>query len=258
MPVPVYVLNLPRDADRRALAEAELLRVGLDAAFVPGVDGAALGPEDMARYDGRRCRAIYGLDMLPSELGCYLGHERVIRRILDDGHDVALVLEDDIRLDDDLPAILADLVAGPRPWMVVRLSGMRPRKTERAVARRQPVRAIGRRHALYQLDVSVPGAQGYVVTAEGARRILDYSARIGLPWDHALDRFWEHGIEPWVVYPFPVHHREDVASVIGVRDPRRRYQQGGLALWRRRANRWRDSVMRRWYAARHLRPGDGA
>ncbi|SDD74648.1 hypothetical protein SAMN05421720_101413 [Rhodospira trueperi] len=36
-----------------------------------------------ARYDGRRCRAVYGQDVLPSELGCYLGHERILRRTAD-------------------------------------------------------------------------------------------------------------------------------------------------------------------------------
>lgn len=249
--LPVFVLNLPRHTERRALAEAELARVGMSATIMEGVDGAALPAEALDRYDGRRCRAIYGLDLLPTELGCYLGHERVLRHVIEAGIDVALVLEDDIRLDDDLDQVLKALLRGPRPWQVVRLSGMRDRKVARAVARCQPACRLGPRHALYRLPTHILGAQGYVITREGAQRMLAYGQRVFLPWDQTLDRYWENGIVPWVVHPFPVHHREEVPSIIGTRDPCRRYDQGTLALWRRRLNRWRDGLAKRWYALRH-------
>lgn len=251
MSLPVYVLNLPDHVERRALVEAELARVGLAAEFVAGVDGAALSSDDMARYDARRCRAIYGVDMLPSEIGCYLGHERILRRFLEDGHEAALVLEDDIRLDDDLAEVLEALVASPRPWLVARLAGTRHRQIAAEVARRPVYRRLGDQRTLHRINTHPLGGYGYVLTRAGAERILAYGQRIFLPWDHALDRYWDNGIEPWVVYPFPVGHRNETPSIIGDRDPRRRYDLGGAALWRRRLNRWRDGVAKRWYAIRH-------
>lgn len=253
MPLPVFVLNLPRDSERREAAEAELARVGLAGEVVAGVDGSALTDAQWARYDRQRCRAVYGVDMLPSELGCYLGHEAILRRILDEGHEVALILEDDIRLSDALMPILRALLSGPRLWLVVRLAGLRTRKVGEAVRRGASGLWLHETHALYRLNCHVLGAQGYVISREGAQRMLDYGRRIVLPWDHAMDRFWENGIHPFVVHPFPVTHREDLPSIIGARDPRRRYDGGVGLLWRRRLNRWQDGLAKRWYIMRHWR-----
>lgn len=252
-PLPVYVLSLPRHADRRRVMDAELARLGLAAEIVEGVDGATLTEADWACYDGRRCRAIYGLDLLPGEMGCALGHRRVLERIRADGPALALVLEDDVRLDAALVPILTALAAaGPGPWDLVRLAGLREAKLAIAVAHSRPICPLGPRHALYRLKTHILGAQGYVVTQAGAQRLLDYTARIFLPWDHAMDRYWENGLDPYVVHPFPIGHRTDLPSAIGTRDPGRRHHQGAWALWRRRFNRWRDGLAKRWYRLRHL------
>nr|WP_246423546.1 glycosyltransferase family 25 protein [Roseospira goensis] len=249
--MPVFVLNLPRDTDRRARVEADLARVGLQGVFVPGVDGQALTAADWARYDGPRCRVRYGTDMLPGELGCYLGHERVLRRMLEGCHRVALVLEDDARLSEDLRPLLEVLLSGPPSWQVVRLSSMRPRQVAEAVAGRRPDLPLTEGRGLFRLKTHVLGAQGYVVTAEGARGLLACGRRIVLPWDHMMDRFWENGIVPYVVWPPPVRHGTELPSCIGARDPRRRYESGVVTLWRRRMNRWRDGLGKRWYTLRH-------
>lgn len=251
MPLPIFVINLPRHEERRVGVLEELARVGLSGEVVPGVDVADLTEADWSRYDGRRARSLYGVDMLPTELGCYLAHERALSRVVERDLDAALILEDDIRLDDGIAALLESLVTGPRSWDVARLATTRPRQIAKAVSKRGPSRRLTESHGLYRLNTHVLGALGYVVSAQGAGRILAYGRRIVLPWDHMMDRYWENGIDPYVVYPCPVTHRDELPSAIGERDPRRRYQQGAATLWRRRMNRWRDGIGKRWYALRH-------
>lgn len=260
MPVPslseglhVFVLNLPSAVERRTLVEQELSRVGLVGTFVPGVDASSLSDVDWGRYNRRRCRAIYGVDMLPTELACYLGHERILRRIVDEGIEVALVLEDDVWLEDTLIPVLDALLGQTRPWpwMVVRLASLRGRKILRGIQTRHRVTSLGAEHGLYKLSTHVLGAQGYVVTREGAERMLRYGRRIALPFDHAMDRFWENGLTPYVVYPFVLGERGELSSIIGDRDPARRYAMGPWVLWRRRVSRWLDGAAKRWYVLRH-------
>ncbi|WP_041795470.1 glycosyltransferase family 25 protein [Pararhodospirillum photometricum] len=254
MPLPIYVLSLPAAASRRAPLLDALNRLGLAATLIDGVTPETLSESDHARYDRARCLGLYGVDMLPGEVGCYLAHERAWTRLCDDGHAMALILEDDATLADSLPALLETLSQtdpATRPWQVVRLASLRAKAMAKAVARHKTPQPLGGPHALYRLKTHVLGLQGYVMTAEGARRMRAYGEKIFMPVDHMMDRYWENGLDPYIVFPFPVGHQDALPSAIGTRDPRRRYAQGKGVLWRRRLNRWRDGVAKRWYALRH-------
>ncbi|MGE0748503.1 MAG: glycosyltransferase family 25 protein, partial [Rhodospirillales bacterium] len=164
--VPVFVINLARDAERRAAMVAALHDIGIAAEFVPAVDGRALSDADRAAYDRRRCLAVYGVDMLPSELGCYLSHYRLCERIVRDGIAAALILEDDVRLDPALPAIVDALLSGPaQDWLVVRLNTLRGRVANPPSAwwRGREVAPLPDGHGLYRLGTHVLGAGGYLI-----------------------------------------------------------------------------------------------
>lgn len=245
---PVFVINLARDAERRAAMVAALDEIGMAAEFVPAVDGRALSDADRAAYDRRRCLAVYGVDMLPSELGCYLSHYRLCERIVREEIEAALVLEDDVRLDPALPAIVDALLAGPaQDWRVVRLNTLRGRVANPPSAwwRGRQVAALPDGYGLYRLGTHVLGAGGYLIKRAGAARMVEYGRRIFMPIDHTMDRFWDNGIVPYVVRPFPVHHRADLESRIGARPPARHRDQPFAVQARRRLQRLKDGVRKR-------------
>ncbi len=242
---PTFVINLPRDSERRAHIESELARVGLDATFVPGLDGDHLTPDDLARYDERKCRRVYGVDMVGAELGCYLSHYRLFQHVVDEELDAALILEDDVTFEDDVVDVLQKLEDLRRDWKVVRLSTMRRSLVDRAPDRGRDVDRLTHKYRILRLRTHVLGASAYVITRTGALRMLDYGRRIFMPIDQTMDRFWENGIVPYVIFPFPVHHGHDFVSRIGERDPRRRYQMPQHVLWQRRLTRLSDSVRKR-------------
>ena len=80
----VYCINLARRPDRRARAEAEFFRAGLEVEFFDGTDGWRESPGD--------------LHITPGEYGCALSHVRVWRDMVARRHRMALVLEDDVEL----------------------------------------------------------------------------------------------------------------------------------------------------------------
>src|ERR1700690_328029 len=53
-PIPSFVINLERNAERRAHMASALERLGIPAEFTPAVDGRALTPDQLARYDRPR------------------------------------------------------------------------------------------------------------------------------------------------------------------------------------------------------------
>jgi hypothetical protein len=74
----VFIINLPRRTDRRALAEAELAISGIDPALVEWVDGVDI-PE--------RAHA-----------GCTSSHRNILRRVADGPWERVLILEDDFKV----------------------------------------------------------------------------------------------------------------------------------------------------------------
>ncbi|MDE2583681.1 MAG: glycosyltransferase family 25 protein [Rhodospirillales bacterium] len=246
--LPVFVINLARDAPRRAHMEALLAKTGQPGMFVPAVDGGSLSALDQVAYDPIRALRHYGKAMRAAEIGCYLSHYRLWQRVLDERRQAALILEDDIDIDLDLPDLITRLLACP-DWLVVRLHSMRtpvlhPR-TE--AARGERVAALGGGRGLYRLGTHTLGAAAYLIRAEGARRLLAHGRRIVRPVDQTMDRFWENGIAPYVVRPFPVRQLPAFESSIGARPPGAGEDQPADIVLARRLERLRDSVKRRVY-----------
>jgi hypothetical protein len=80
----VYCINLERNPERRENVQGEFEREGLDVAFFRATDGKAEAPD--------------GLFISKSEWGCADSHIRVWRDMVEKGHEMALVFEDDIQL----------------------------------------------------------------------------------------------------------------------------------------------------------------
>jgi glycosyl transferase, family 25 len=105
--VKAYVINLGRSEDRRAHMEYQLKDIGAQYEITEAVDGQELDLNDGRLFDPVLVsKRWYRSGMA----GCALSHLRVYRRVLEDGHEVALVLEDDTVLPTDLCA-LADVTA---------------------------------------------------------------------------------------------------------------------------------------------------
>jgi glycosyl transferase, family 25 len=86
---------------------AELKKTGIDYEFITAIDGRDLDLDDRAIVDPA---LTYRTQFVPGVAGGALSHLSVYKKIVDDGLDEALVLEDDITLPADLGR-LADAVA---------------------------------------------------------------------------------------------------------------------------------------------------
>ncbi len=250
----VFVVNMARDLERRRYMEGRLAELGMTAEFIDAVDGRQLNAAGRAAYDRKRALRVYGVEMLDSEIGCYLSHRGLYERMRREGIEVALILEDDVRIDPAFPAIVRALLECPfRGWEVIRFDSKRgrvtaPRSRKFAGAR---VAVLPDGAGLYRLGTHVLGVGAYLIRREGAERMLRYGSRIFMPIDQTMDRFWENGIVPYVVRPFPVRQAEDFGSHSEADRGRQRRAGQGLAVRvRRRAQRLEDGVRKRVFNLR--------
>ncbi|MBV9384292.1 MAG: glycosyltransferase family 25 protein [Streptosporangiaceae bacterium] len=164
-----YVINLARSHDRRAHITAELRKTGLDYQIIPAVDGRDLDIHDPTVIDP----SLLARNSFPAgTAGCALSHLRAYQKMIADGLDEALILEDDVSLPDDLGA-LVDAVAGHLTGAEVALLNYGSPDTCK-MSPEGSVDLPSSRLLALPIDVSqLANAAAYVITREACMRMSE-------------------------------------------------------------------------------------
>lgn len=207
----VFVINLPRDTDRRHAMAARLDAIGISHEFVDGVDGATIDLDTTPFYDGAKRRRCYGRDMTANELGCLLAHRKIFEKMVAENMEHAIILEDDVVFEADFPDVIRALIKSPVPWDVIRFLGA-GKIYERGCRIIAPL--VGN-YALARLPTTPGGAHAYLMTQKAAR-VMEAHTRVNwVPIDTLQGRCWETGLETLVVHPAPLGTDPAAGSTIG-------------------------------------------
>jgi glycosyl transferase, family 25 len=210
--VRAYVINLARSPERRVHITAELNKTAQDYEIVTGVDGRELNMSDEAVIDP--WFAANGIFPAGSA-GCALSHLSVYQKIISDDLDTALVLEDDVIVPPDLPALadaVAPLLTGAE---VALLSVDSPQPCQ--VSRRGSARLASGRLLGLPVDIAQPRSAGaYVITREACERLAKFLLPIRIQAD-SWAHFYREGALDRVrcVAPIPVLKSAQLTSTIG-------------------------------------------
>ncbi len=208
---PIFVINLPRDTQRRAEMTARLDRLGLPYHFVEAIDGKAM-PEAYERlYDRTKRLRYFGRDLKLGELGCTFSHYKIYQHMMEKSIPHAVILEDDVIFEDDFEDVLRALMNTKTRWDVIRFLG-----SEKIYKRGcRIIKPLVGRYALARLPTTPGGAHGYVLSREAARAMIGYMQRTWMPIDALQGRMWNTGLETLVVHPAPLYPEPDNVSTIG-------------------------------------------
>ena len=218
-----WVINLDRATDRMGRIAAQLQRLGLDFERLPAVDARAFTAEQSAQLDAPAYRRKHGMEPLPGELGCYLSHVEVMRRMLVSRAEFGLVLEDDVLLTQRLPAALRGLIEHAGRWDMVKLSAVHS-GTPKKVLEVAPGQ-----HLAVMLS-RCTGSSAYLINRRAAQAYVDDLLPMSLPYDHVFDQGWAFGLKVRLLTPTPCVHDEDSTSMIAApsQAPSRKF-----GAWRR-------------------------
>jgi glycosyl transferase, family 25 len=200
-PLPTaFVINLDRDTVRLTHMEAECARVGIPMQRWPAMLGAALPPALASSFVTPSSGGAWSLSS--GEIGCYASHITIWQALVDGAlvykvfGDVALVMEDDLRLEDDfVPAVQRALAVAPSGWDLIRLSNA-PRRAF------VPVAEISPRYRLVHYTRVPCSCGAYLISRSGAKKLLALRART-LPVDEDCRRGWRFGLKTFGVLPLP-------------------------------------------------------
>lgn len=200
-----YVINMDSATERMAHMDAELKRVAIPYIRQPGVVGMEL-PYPNENFSDWSYKYLHGRRWAPRELGCYLSHIQCLRNFLQTDASYALILEDDVKLDDNIKGILESAIEHASGWNMLRLSSVNHGKW-------WPVRKIGS----YSLSVCLTrekGAGGYLVDRKAAACMVKKLLPMRLAWDIAFDLEWLQGFKTLGIYPLPVRQNTDFETQI--------------------------------------------
>ncbi len=223
--VPVYAINLDRSRDRWDRLKAEADRIDVDLRRVPAVEGRLLNPDEIEDFDAAAFRRRHGRVALPTEIGCYFSHLRALETIAAAPEPYAVVVEDDIVFLPDFKPVVAQLTE-LRGWDVVKLIKNRP-------AAFRPIRRLDGKIAVGRCLHGPQGcAAAYLVTRDGAARVLAAMRRMRLPFDVELERGWAGGYRVFSLNENLVKFAGGLASTI-IAQGRSVYAKTRLPTWRR-------------------------
>lgn len=215
-----YVINLARSLDRRAHITAELKKAGLDYEIVTAVDGLELDLGDPAIVDPSLpfvASASAGGDpgLAAGTAGCSLSHLNAYRKMIADGRDEALILEDDVVLPADVNR-LAGVVAAQMSGAEVALLSVDSRDPCR-LGRESAVALPSKRLLALPIDVSQPrSSAAYIITREACERMVKSMPPVRVQAD-GWWFFYREGLLDRVrcVFPMPVRKHPKFSSEIG-------------------------------------------
>lgn len=203
----IYVINLDRSPKRLEEISEQLARAGLSFQRVAAVDGKEATPEQLTQLDEASYQRKHGKSSLPGELGCYLSHVEAIRQFLQSGHSYAVILEDDAILEDGFSQVVQYLSHHPKPWDMVKLSGVHS-GTPCAVS------TINDQYRLSVMFSKCTCSSAYMLNRKAAEAYNQGLLPMSLPYDHEFDKGWTYGIKVRAVTPFVVIHNEQAPTTI--------------------------------------------
>jgi glycosyl transferase, family 25 len=195
-----YIINLDASSDRWSFIKTVFAKTQIPLCRVPAIDGHTLRLPHRA-YSESRYRWFHGRETNTLEIGCYLSHVKALETFLSTDDEFAIIGEDDIVINQDLDAVLAKALRYSRFWNVLRLSGL---------SQGMPIK-VRKLTGEYYLSVNLgrlKGAGAYVVDRTAARVLARRLLPMWLPYDHAVDREWFHGLRSACIVPFPISQSE--------------------------------------------------
>jgi glycosyl transferase family 25 len=193
--LPIYYINLDTDSQRRASMQAQLGLLGLQAQRVPALRWSVLSLSEQNRlYSADLNDRRFYRPMVDGEKGCYASHLKVCECLLASDASGCVVLEDDVRLSPDFPAVVEALGRLEGGWDVIKLHS-------RPMERAHLELALCPGHALVTYWRVPSWATGYAISRAGAEKMLKFRQPFGRPVDVDVRCWWEAGLRVCGVLP---------------------------------------------------------
>lgn len=100
----IYIINLKSSEQRKNVISRQLQDLDLSHEFIDAIDGRLLTSHELNKSTTENNYAF-----LPGEIGCALSHQKIYAKMIDENISEALILEDDVILNDNFKKIIESI-----------------------------------------------------------------------------------------------------------------------------------------------------
>lgn len=211
----IFVVNLKESIDRRKSIEKQLSELKLEYEICEAVNGNLLTNNEIANfYSDEKSNKTIKRCLSKEEIGCYLSHINIHKKLVEEGLANAIILEDDVILNSDIKKIVMSLLTKSEEWDLVQLY-----YSHACFYFWYKIKLIDKYYL--RKFVNIPwGAAAYLVNLNGSKNILDNSFPIHLPFDDYLYREKFKVLKIRGLSPYCVDHIQEniIESTMRVRE----------------------------------------
>ncbi len=176
--IQIYFINLDASVERRLWFEGQASRLGLVAGRFEARDGRNLSECELKKLQELRGSDIW---MGPAEIGCFLSHREVWKRIQEADQQWTFVAEDDLHLAEDCIPFFEE-----SDWIPAKADLVRAETTFRKCHRESSPDSILMGRNVRRLISWHGGAGGYFISSSAARLLVNATKNICEPADQLL------------------------------------------------------------------------
>ncbi|MBF7073360.1 glycosyltransferase family 25 protein [Glaciecola sp. MH2013] len=222
----IFVINLAESTERLDAFARQFASLDQEFEKVEAVPGGGLSEDEAGQYYHFE-QSDYYKELNLGEIGCYLSHFKVWQMIIEQELDYAIVLEDDVLLNEHFLPTLDKLQTLDMPWDIIKLAEF--------PIKRKVVREISHDDASLVVYNKVPkGTYAQVISASGAKKLFSEKGQkqaycIQRPIDIDIQYWWEKDLEVYGLKPYSVEIDNSHPSEI---DEKALRQRAKKSFWR--------------------------
>lgn len=250
MKVVTYLINLDGSDQRLEQATQQLNAVKWPFERFSAFDGRGKALTEFSQYDDQGTQELLGRRLMNSELGCYLSHYGCTEKFLTTDADYLIVLEDDMKIDDNfhqqLKATLDYLdTHKDLDWYLVNIAAKKKKFAKDITY----INTISLWHAFY---FPIRGL-GLIWSRQGAQEFVQAGRTINMPVDIFFQTWLSKngkGLGVWPALVRPAGLDSDILGTVATQGISRKEKENRAFSYgfKKQKRMWRD----RYFALKHL------
>lgn len=205
--LPIFVINMEKDKDRKAYITKKLDEYQLSFNFIKAVDGRLLDDEYITQTTSKnKTINSIGREMSKGEIGCAMSHLHIYKKMVDQDIGQAIILEDDIDIDcDNFNEIINFLIkengSNPQVRLLTRAISYLSKNTQKIND------VYGIAHVVQALSTA-----GYVINKAAAKKMLHVNKKVWIVADDWIRYRMHTNINVSCITPHVVKENPSIAN----------------------------------------------
>ena len=180
--IPDWVINLKKRPDRLEKITARLDQLGIKWENIEAIDGKNCKKDklDISAKNGE-----IGF-LSDNTRACTASHYKAWKLLVSSKDSYGIILEDDVELSDEFRDLLCSKSWIPKGADLIKLEKFLPTKISKILIGKSLTQALGETRHVHKMYSRHTGAAAYLLSVNGANRLLKCKTKYTVPVDHLL------------------------------------------------------------------------